>query len=63
MSLDPIERHQTYHVADGTHTRAGDRLSAWTEVLDDSTSTTLDSEDASDLEDDIYIIISFWYAL
>ena len=41
------------HVADRGHTRAGEGLDTGTGVLDDSTSTTLDGEDASDLEDDI----------
>lgn len=42
------------HVANGGHARARERLNTLAEVLDDGTSTTLDSEDASNLEDDIY---------
>ena len=42
------------HVANGGHTRAGERLDTGASVLDDSASATLDGEDASDLEDDIW---------
>ena len=41
------------HVADRGHTRAGERLDTRTSVLDDSTSAALDSEDTSDLQDDV----------
>lgn len=43
------------HVTDGTHTSARKRVDTRSVVLNDSTSTTLDSEEASDLKDDIYI--------
>lgn len=42
------------HVADSSHTRAGEGVDTRTSVLDDSTSSTLDSKNTSDLEDDIY---------
>ena len=41
------------HVANGGHTRAGEGLDTRAGVLDDSASTTLDGEDAGNLEDDI----------
>lgn len=41
------------HVADGGHTSARHRLNTGSEVLDNGTSTTLDGEDVSDLEDDV----------
>lgn len=41
------------HVTDGTHTSARQGLNTRTVVLDDGTSTTLDSEETSDLQDDI----------
>ena len=41
------------HVADGSHTSAGEGVHTRSVVLDDSTSTTLDSQETSDLEDDI----------
>ena len=41
------------HVTDGSHTRARKRFDTGTLVFDDSTGTTLDSEDTSDLENDI----------
>ena len=41
------------HVADRGHTRARERLDTRTSVLDDSTSAALDSEDTSDLQDDV----------
>lgn len=41
------------HVADGGHARAGQGLDTRTSVLDNRTSTTLDGEDTSNLEDDI----------
>ena len=42
------------HVADGRHTRARQGLNTRTGVLNNSAGTTLDGEDASDLEDDIW---------
>ena len=42
------------HVTDGTHTGARKRVDTRSVVLNDGTSTTLDSEEASDLKDDIY---------
>ena len=41
------------HVADCSHTSARERLNTRTSVLDDSTSSTLDSQDTSNLENDI----------
>lgn len=41
------------HVTDGSHTGTRQGLDSGTVVLDDSTSSTLDSQDTSDLEDDI----------
>jgi len=41
------------HVADGGHTSAGQGVNTGSEVLDDGTGTTLDSEDTSNLQDDI----------
>ena len=41
------------HVTDGSHTRARKRFDTGTLVFDDSTGTTLDSEDTSDLENNI----------
>lgn len=41
------------HVANGGHARAGERFNTRTSILDDSTSATLDGENASDLEDNI----------
>ena len=41
------------HVANRGHTRARERLETRTSVFDDGTSTTLDRQNASDLEDDI----------
>jgi len=41
------------HVADGGHTSARHRLNTGSEVLDNGTSTTLDGEDVSDLENDV----------
>ena len=41
------------HVADRGHTGAGERLDTRSSVLDDSASSTLDGEDASNLENDI----------
>lgn len=35
------------------HTSAADALSSWTVVLNDGASSTLDSEDAGHLEDDV----------
>ena len=42
------------HVADGRHARARQGLDTRTGVLNNSAGTTLDGEDASDLEDDIW---------
>lgn len=42
------------HVADRCHTRAREGLNTRTVVLDDRTSTTLDRENTSNLEDNIY---------
>lgn len=42
------------HVANRSHTRAGERLDAGASVLDDGTGTALYREDAGNLEDDIY---------
>lgn len=41
------------HVTDGSHTGGRKRVDTRTVVFDDSASTTLDSEETSDLEDDI----------
>ena len=41
------------HVADSSHTSAGERLDTRSSVLNNSTSTTLDGQDASNLENDI----------
>lgn len=41
------------HVADSSHTGAGEGLDTWASVLNDSTSATLDGEDSSNLENDI----------
>ena len=41
------------HVTDGAHTSTGERVDTRSVVLNDSTSTTLDSQKASDLEDNI----------
>ncbi len=41
------------HVTDGSHTGGRERVDTRTVVFDDSASTTLDSEETSDLEDDI----------
>ena len=42
------------HVADGRHARARQGLDTRTGVLNNSAGATLDGEDASDLEDDIW---------
>lgn len=42
------------HVADGGHSSAGERSDTLTEVFNDSTSSSLDSKDTSNLEDNIY---------
>lgn len=42
------------HVTDGSHTGTRERLDTRTVVLNDSTSTTLDSEDTGNLEDNVY---------
>src|SRR5690242_606651 len=41
------------HVADGGHTSAGERLDTGSVVLDNGTSSALDGEDTSNLEDDV----------
>lgn len=41
------------HVTDGTHTSAGEGVDTRAVVFNDSTSTTLDSEDIGNLQDDI----------
>jgi hypothetical protein len=41
------------HVTDGTHTSGRDRVNTLTGVFNNSTSTTLDSQDTSNLKDDI----------
>ena len=41
------------HVADSRHTSAGERLDTRTGVLDDGAGTTLDGENAGDLENDV----------
>ena len=41
------------HVTDGSHTRARKRFDTGTLVFDDSTGTTLDSEDTSNLKNNI----------
>ena len=41
------------HVTDGTHTGGGDLINTWTVVLDNGTGSTLDSEDTSNLKNDI----------
>lgn len=41
------------HVANGTHTSARERFDAGSVVLNDSTSASLNSENTSNLEDDI----------
>ena len=41
------------HVTNSSHTSAGQRLNTRTLVFDDSASTTLDCEDASNLKDDV----------
>jgi hypothetical protein len=41
------------HVTDGSHTSAGEGLNTGSVVLNDGTSTTLDGEETSDLQDDI----------
>ena len=41
---------------DGTHTSSRDGLGTWAVVLNNSTSSSLDSEDSSNLENDIYIL-------
>lgn len=42
------------HVADRSHTRTRERLNTRTLVLNNSTSTALDSKDTSNLENDIF---------
>ena len=42
------------HVADGRHARARQGLDTRTSVLNNSAGTTLDGEDASNLENDIW---------
>ena len=42
------------HVADGGHTSARQGLDTRALVLNDGTGTTLDGEDAGDLEDDVW---------
>ena len=42
------------HVANGGHTRAGEGLDTRAGVLNNSASTTLNGEDAGNLEDDIW---------
>lgn len=42
------------HVANCSHTRARERLDTGTLVLNDGTSAALDSEDTSNLENDVY---------
>ncbi len=44
------------HVADRGHTRARERLDTGTVIFDDGTSSTLDGENTSDLEDNVYRI-------
>ena len=41
------------HIANGSHTSAGERLDTRACVLDNGTCSTLDGQDASDLQDDI----------
>ena len=41
------------HVTDGTHTSTGQRVDTRTVVLNDGTSTTLDSQETGDLQDNI----------
>lgn len=41
------------HVADGSHTGAGDGVNARSIVLNDGASTSLDGEDAGDLQDHV----------
>ena len=41
------------HVTDGSHARARKRLDTGTGVLDDGAGTTLDGEDAGNLEDNV----------
>ena len=41
------------HVTDGSHARARKRLDTRTGVLDDGAGTTLDGEDAGNLEDNV----------
>ena len=41
------------HVADSSHTSSRERVNTGTLVFDDSTSSTLDSQDTGDLEDNI----------
>lgn len=45
------------HVTDGTHTSAGEGVDTVTVVLNDGTSATLDSENTSNLKDDIYATV------
>ena len=42
------------HVANGGHSRARQGFNTGSIVFDDGTSSTLDGEDTSDLEDDIW---------
>lgn len=45
----------TSHVANGSHASARQAVNTGTMVFNDSTGSTLDGEDTSDLEDDICI--------
>ncbi|KAI6755925.1 hypothetical protein HG531_005031 [Fusarium graminearum] len=47
------DREVTYHVANSSHTSARDGIGSGAVVFDDGTSATLDSEDISNLEDNI----------
>jgi hypothetical protein len=42
------------HITDSSHARARERFDTRTAVLDNGTSPTLDSEDTSNFEDDIF---------
>jgi hypothetical protein len=52
--MDFSQGNRTSHVANGRHARAGQALGSGTVVLDNGTSSTLDGEDTSDLEDDVW---------
>jgi hypothetical protein len=51
--MDWLRFECTSHVADGSHASAGQALGSGAVVLDDSTSSALDSEDTGDLENNV----------